>query len=429
MNGWGGYAAEPMNLDQVTFLRDLSPEQRAALLAQAQKQQVAPGSVLFYEGDPVQQVYLLVEGRCSLTQGGVERRDVLAPALLDPLAVLGGLPHGMKVTAAEDCSLLCWSVDQWWALEAIATAARRYLAAQLKQAQTRLAELTTPIHYRSHTAELLAGPFRFENVTMLFAFCETDHERLASLLPPDLNVFQRPARRTAPLLIALAKFPSAYFEDAPDARFAYTETTFFAPVRYKTAVGLYVPFIYPSTYEPILLGREIYGFPKQLGETTFEQMAVSLTVNGENVLRLAWEDAAASSETRLVRALSDWLGIEGHLTAAAFGAGEVLRKVTRLPATRRVDVYNHKRLPAAESTLEQPLYAVNQLTRATFGVLRWHQIAKLDHPTLTRGVSPLSDALSDITLREAYRTQLDMRLSVGRVIKNYLALHSENSVL
>jgi acetoacetate decarboxylase len=41
----------------------------------------------------------------------------------------------------------------------------------------------------------------------------------------------------------------------------------FVPARFGSGIGLYVPFIYPSAWEPILLGREIYGFPKRLGKT------------------------------------------------------------------------------------------------------------------------------------------------------------------
>jgi hypothetical protein len=86
----------------------------------------------------------------------------------------------------------------------------------------------------------------------------------------------------------------------------------------------------------------------------------------------------------------------------------------RFPAYRRVDVYNHKRFLAPDATVEIPKYDLDTLTRATFGVLRWFQIARMDSPHLTVSAGQLVNA--NLTLREAYFAQLDMRLSLGQNI-------------
>jgi hypothetical protein len=117
-------------------------------------------------------------------------------------------------------------------------------------------------------------------------------------------------------------------------------------------------------------------------------------------------------------ALSDWIGGEGRVTAAAFQAGEVLRQTLRLPPFRRVDVYNHKRVLSPDATHNAPTYSVDCLTRATFGVLHWHEIARITDPTLSVSGGPLLNA--GLALREAYFTRLDMRLSAGQVVRSYL---------
>ncbi|MCZ7543085.1 MAG: hypothetical protein M5R40_05880 [Anaerolineae bacterium] len=80
-------------------------------------------------------------------------------------------------------------------------------------------------------------------------------------------------------------------------------------------------------------------------------------------------------------------------------------------------MYNHKRIPAAGATHDAPAYAVDCLTRATFGVLRWYQIARMRAPMLEIAGGPFADA--GLTLRAAYRTQLDLRLGVGHVVRDY----------
>jgi hypothetical protein len=189
------------------------------------------------------------------------------------------------------------------------------------------------------------------------------------------------------------------------------------PVRFGANVGLYVPFIYPSAWEPILLGREIYGFPKRLGKTTFMGKSASLAVDSKPCFELAWDGEKPTRESRLVRALSDWIGIEGHAAEVAFRAGDMLRQAMRFPAFRRIDVYNHKCILAADATSDSPRYAVNNLTRAVFGVLRWHQIDRLTVPELTVHSQPFLSA--DLALREAYYSRLDMRLSTGEIVHDY----------
>lgn len=384
----------------------------------AEQQSLAPGKVLFYEGDAPDRLYRLDQGRCSLSYGGEARGEITAPSLVDPTATLGGLPHSVKVTASEPCLLSAWSMDILITRPDFNQAARRYLAEQAQLARTRLNEIAAPIHYQPNLARLIPGPFIFEETTLLIAFCEADRAAVEATLPPGLSLLQRPGRSQAPVFIGLAKFPKAHYEHSPHQRFAYAETTYFIPVREGTHWGMFIPYIYPSSWEPILLGQEIYGFPKRLGETLFQPNQAMLRVDGQDYLDLQWGGSEIVSETRLVRALSDWLGFEGRLTSVAFQAGEVLRKIGRLPAHRRLDVYNHKRLLAVEAEHHRLTYAVDQLTRAAFGVLRWYQIARLDGVILAVRGGPFAGA--NLTLREAYRTQLDMRLSVGRVVRDYL---------
>lgn len=399
--------------------QDLSADSQNALLAAATSRTLAAGDVLCYAGNAPDTLYVLVEGTLIATRSDRPPQTLTAPALLDPQATLGGLPHTVKIEAHTACTLYGWPLNTLWSSSEFSAAARRYLAAELYAIQVRLDTLEQPVHYTNARAAISPGPFRFDDVTMIFAFCDADLSSIRDTLPGGVNLLRRPGRRRDSVLIALADFPASYPVHDPDARFGYTETTVFAPVRFRHSAGLYVQYIYPSAYEPIVLGREIYGFPKQLGLTTFESQRVTLRVDRAPHLDLTWDALVGVEEARLVRALVEWLGLEGRSAALAFQAGDVLRKTMGLPPFRRVGVFNHKQILAAHATLGAPAYAIDQLTHAIFGVLTWYQLARMRDPQLEIHGGPLT-ALN-LDLREAYRTQLDLRLSAGRVMRDYLA--------
>jgi CRP-like cAMP-binding protein len=413
-----------MTLDRVPIFDSLSPDDRAALATQAVIRRAAAGDVLFFEGDPADTLYVLVSGRCVLRRGGTES-DLNAPALLDAASTLGGLPHRVKATLLEDGEVWGWPVSALWDHPPFADQARRWLASELHAAQDRRDALEAPVHYANGSAQIAPGPFVFDDVTLIFAFCEAHLDFLRPTLPDGVRLFRRPGRARDSVLLALADFPRAYPERDPEACFGYTETTVFVPVRVGYKIGLYVPYIYPSAYEPIVLGREIYGFPKRLGYTVLASHAATLAVDGIEQAALHWDGMDASDEPALVGALLAWLGLERWSMALAFRAGDALRKVMQLPPYRRVSVYNHKRILAVDGSGDTPGYAVDQLTHAIFGVLRWYQIARLRAPSLVVTGGPLAGA--GLRLREAYRTQLDMRLSTGRVVRDYGAARPEKT--
>ncbi|MBN1428849.1 MAG: acetoacetate decarboxylase family protein [Anaerolineae bacterium] len=407
----------PLDLHNVPFFASLSEGFLQQLEAEAQKRIFQTGETLFYEGDPPATLSLLLEGQVDLSWGGSPRGFCLPGSLLDPAAVLGDLPHTVKAVASTTCHLLEWQLDGLWGLPAFQEFARRHLADCLREAQSRLSAVAAPIHYTG-CAEIQPGPYLFPEAAVTFVFCDAARDFIEATLPEGVSLLKWPGGERAPILLGIADFPNAHPESAPSARFSYTETTVFVPARLGTTPGVFIPYIYPSAWEPILVGREVYGFPKQLGNTVFGAGEVSLSVDDRPWFRLSWEGQESFNETKLVGALMSWLGIERHVASAAFQVGDTMRQAVRLPAYRRIDVFNHKRVPSVDSSPDTPRYDVDQLTQAVFGVLRWFSIVRLSGARLTTLSGPLHEAR--LTLREAYRTRLDMRLSTGRTVRDYL---------
>lgn len=412
-------------------LAALPADLQESIRQMADERQIPAGQTLFAEGDSTQTLYMHLSGKLMLSRDAKPIGEARSGDLLDWTAALGSLPHTIRAIALTDCTLFCWSFADLLNISEFEAAARRELAFRLMETQTRLHALEAPIHMTGD-AQLLPGPFVFNNTTLILAFCDADLDAARVRLPEGLSLLRLAWRKRDALFLAMAVFRDAHPEHHPDARFSYTETTYFVPVRCGARLGLYPAWIYPSTYEPILLGREIYGFPKRLGYTLFPdkphppasspktgegEKTAQLIADGETHLTFIYRQAAPASEPRLIRALSDWLGVEGRFTETAFRVGDVLLDTMQIGLRRRVSVYNHKRIPAANTHDNLPVYAVDQLTQAVFTVTKWHTIDHLPGAALTVTGGDLRGA--SVTLREAYLTRLDMRLSTGRVVRNY----------
>jgi len=411
--GWDGLTLTFMEFNSLPPFSDMPSVQQSAVAKLARRRVLAAGEVLFYEGDPPDEISLLSSGQMSISRGAQPGIMAGPGQILDMGASLAGLPHGAKATAVQACEIVSWSASDLWRLPGFEEAARRALGRSLKQVETCLAEISAPIHYTAG-ARVAAGPFAFNDTTLLIAFCDAERDVITALLPDGLNLLAAPKQSRVPVFVGLAEFPDAHPEHDPRARFAYTETTCFVPVRCGITPGVFIPYIYPSAWEPILIGREIYGFPKQLGHTKLGSSQADLSVDGVPQLQLGWNGLESSDEVQLVGALMAWLGVERHIAAAAFQAGDVLRMAMNLPPYRRVDVFNRKQVLAVDGTAEAPVFAVDHLTHAVFGVKRWFGISRMTDPFLTISHGPLAEA--NLKLREAYRTQLDMRLSICAIV-------------
>ena len=93
------------------LFRDLSPEVREALLDNAVLHSVAPGTILFEQGELPKFQHIVLAGSVHLFGRSSEGREVLietvaAPDLVIPAAVVTGLPYLMQARVPEPSRLL-----------------------------------------------------------------------------------------------------------------------------------------------------------------------------------------------------------------------------------------------------------------------------------------------------------------------------------
>jgi len=110
-------------------------------------------------------------------------------------------------------------------------------------------------------------------------------------------------------------------------------------------------------------------------------------------------------------------GAPGTLTSAAFSVGDVLTQAIQMPIYRHINVFNHKRIAATEIKHDEQTYDVDQLTQVVFSIQRWASIERLHNIQLETHAQSLQSW--NIQARDAYRTKLDLRLSTGRVVRDF----------
>ena len=150
------------------------------------------------------------------------------------------------------------------------------------------------------------------------------------ILPPGME----PAEGMG--LLTLLSYPQT------DIIHPFEELVVMVPVRVDDTLGNYIPYIYVTTDEALIPGREIAGFPKKLAEVTWERegdrFRGSATRWGKRILQVEG-DSALCSRTRsasvdlLRKALLGSIRV-GLGKRAVFSKSSVFKDLDALPEER-----------------------------------------------------------------------------------------------
>ncbi|NPV78333.1 MAG: Crp/Fnr family transcriptional regulator [Anaerolineae bacterium] len=139
-------------LTQIPLLKDLPADLIASILNVAQRRAVEEGSAFFFQGDPAEKVYVLLEGRVKLFQLTPDGQQVLL-RVIGPWSLFGAiaLAHGefYPVTAqtAQNSTALYWPVSVLMGFinksPQLAMNALQIMAGHVQEFQDRFRELAT----------------------------------------------------------------------------------------------------------------------------------------------------------------------------------------------------------------------------------------------------------------------------------------------
>ena len=186
---------------------------------------------------------------------------------------------------ARDAPALC-AIGQRWAQSELQRVHEERM--RLERGQV---DLIDPVD-----GELRPGPYELEAARLVYVVVEDP--AITSIVPQEL----RGGLFNDRYMIVFADYPMLRGRAKVDAEaLAYRETTIFVPVTALSygGPGLFCPELYPDNLMAIVVGREIYSFPKRYGETGFlhdpathlEDGHVVLVLDGELKAHVAWEGA------------------------------------------------------------------------------------------------------------------------------------------
>lgn len=139
-------------LGKMPLFRNLSADGLQAVYDAAHAQAVDEDAFVFYQDDPAERIYLVVEGRLKLTQLSPDGQQVImrvatSVMMIAAIGVVDGAVYPVSAQAAQDSRLLYWTHAEMLGLierfPALALNAMKVLAEHVREFQDRYRELAT----------------------------------------------------------------------------------------------------------------------------------------------------------------------------------------------------------------------------------------------------------------------------------------------
>ncbi|MCC6337663.1 MAG: acetoacetate decarboxylase family protein [Myxococcales bacterium] len=375
-------------LRTLPFFQSLDAVTKDELLKDARHLRLTRGTALTREGERADDVFFLLDGELSVSVKGRLVGLLDAPRTVGLLALLDGQPRSASLEVFRAAEVIRLSGDGFRALLASRLSfSRAVLDAVAKETREAYAQqekdrAAMDDFFESPSAHLVPGPYVAGPVEMLAFVMRDDARRLAALLPPGC----------APLpgledtwLLTVDTFEDVHSraEAGQGRRFSYREVTPFVPcVGPDLVPGLFCPELYPDNYLALVLGRELYGFPKRLGRIERGAGQVTLSAGHRLVLRASWDRARGCRASELGAHLAKTTGRVKLPDLAARAAGRLLEALTTERAQAlwpKVPVLVRKQIPEASSVYERRL-AIDALVRVPFELEEVGGYAVLERP-------------------------------------------------
>lgn len=234
-----------------------------------------------------------------------------------------------------------------WFLGEVARHATQWAAATELTAQ--YGELQTYPYCNSST---FPGPYEGIQCELVYLFCKREGEEMALATPP------RVSWMTDAYMICAAHYPDFHSQFALKyVQMKYSEVSVMVPawVEGQDLPQILMPYVYADSVQPVLAGREVFGYPKMKYPVAFDSNVglfksdrFLVRKEGVNVIRATYETVEWESVDASVRAeaLRRWLDPHGQQHP---DHERVVDASAQSDSTWLIDLYNS--LPQALRTL------------------------------------------------------------------------------
>ena len=416
------------------ILRDLPDADTTFLLNNAWYAHIKEGVRFIVEDTAAEAVFFVLNGEVAIENGDRTLALQRAPRTIGLLSVIDGLDRSASVRAFSNVDVVMVPRDAFDALMArsptFATRLVAQLTDQIRGAHRHDASVRKNFddHFHTPNARLVQGPYAMGSFPMYALVVQTDISRIRACLPPGLTVIPGLGGR---YLLTFNFFPNVYSQhsSAEGRGFAYNETTAFLPVIGPGArPAVYSPELYLDSYMPIVLGRELYGFPKRFGSARLGERHIDLTIGREMALRLQWESRRSVDAGELLALLQGWLiGRQAGLPSAVHPMLRAVFEAMDTPSARRfwpaMPVYVHSQVPSAMEDAEDGM-RIDELVEIPFNVHEVGDFEVLDDATLRTFSDWIlaGDAIGGVCL------QMSASFGRSRRVQDYLRTEPESAL-
>ncbi len=194
-------------LRRTDLFASFSDEELARFVAAAHEISCAPGTVLFTEGEPGQEMLILLQGVLEVLKGGRLIATIQAGEVVGEMALIDDMPRSATVRAVAPCLLLVVSADLFQSVvlrPQSLLAMMRVLSRRIRQDTVRLAEdfqqANILIHDMKNTLSLfmyldaLPGKVNHERGERMVNAMRTARGSLATMMDEALAVARHMAR-------------------------------------------------------------------------------------------------------------------------------------------------------------------------------------------------------------------------------------------
>lgn len=276
----------------------------------------------------------------------------------------------------------------------------------VREARRRLTQGLTD--FIDEEGALGAGPYELNDARLVLAVAED--ALIHTLVPTEL----RSRLFNHRFLVAFADYPGleGTMVDGRKARIQYRETSVFVPVMGLTAggPGLFCPELYPDNMMAIVVGRELYGFPKLHADTYIEPLPrdgedLVTVLNGEVACHLRvdrWSEPHPGewSSQLAQQLLGDDLDAAAGATLARALVGDARDLADWVEHLGDIPIVLRRRIRRAGGEIDE-------LIRAPFKVSDVNELRVGDASQFQMSLGRLSGA----RLRGVFSCRLDMGLS------------------
>jgi hypothetical protein len=257
-------------------------------------------------------------------------------------------------------------------------------------------------------AEPLPGPWHFDDVRATVLLVEGDVERLRRCLPAGLRPLPGAGGH---YLLIVAELGSVQ-GDGSARRAFYREVTPLVPAwSLLHGPGAFVPELYPDAWMAMVLGREIYGFPKRSARIGMDAAGAELLLEGRLALRLRWQLGEDAPIESLVQEIAERLIGHAGLAqlAGRFAAGRNARAQGFV-----LPLFVHKRIGAAHSA--GATRELDELVRVPFSFDPARSVRRLELQGCDLGGGP---GIIHGKARAAWQLATGFRFGEGRIVRRY----------